>query len=92
MDNKQILIFRLFSIYVFATVLTCSLYSPKRHFFLLEYRKTNFPGLFCQNKNIEKVPIFDKNHGLTPFEKNLPVWTFSTPCFYSLKRRFFFLE
>ena len=33
MDNRQILIFRLFSIYVFATVLTCSLYSPKRHFF-----------------------------------------------------------
>ena len=84
MDNRQILIFRLFSIYVFIV--------QKGIFFLLEYRKTNFPGLFCQNKNIEKVPIFDKNHGLTPFEKNLAVGTFSTPFFYSLKRRFFFLE
>ena len=91
MDKRQILIFRLCSIYVFATVLTCSLYSPKTHFFLLEYRKTNFPGLFCQNKNMEKVQIFDKNHLLTPFQKSTCLDFFDS-LFYSLKRRFFFLE
>ena len=36
---------------------------------------------------MEKRPILDQNHGLTPLEK-LNFSTFSTSCFYSIKRHF----
>ena len=36
-------------------------------FFVLQYRETHFLDLFVLNKKMEKLLIFDKNHGLTPF-------------------------
>ena len=41
---------------------------------------------------MEKLPIFDQNHGLTPLEKNSNFSTFLTCCFYSLERLFLSLE
>ena len=38
-----------------------------------------------------QVSIFDRNHGLTPFEKS-KFSTFSPSSFYTLERRFFVLE
>ena len=38
-------------------------------FFVLEYQKTHFPGLYSLKKKLEKWPIFGQNHGLTPLEK-----------------------
>ena len=54
----------------FFTVLTYCFYSLERRFFLLKYRKTHFPGLYCLKKKMEKRPIFDQNHGLTPLENS----------------------
>ena len=45
-------------------------YRLETRFFVLEYRKTHFSGLYCpQKKKMEKCRIFDQNHGLTPLEK-----------------------
>ena len=42
----------------FSTVWTCCFYSLKRCFFLLEYRKTHFPALYCLKKNNGKIANF----------------------------------
>ena len=66
-------------------------YGLERCFYVLEYCKTHFPGLYCLKKKMEKWPIFDQNYGLTPLEKS-QFFNFWTCCFYSLERRFFVLE
>ena len=48
---------------------TVFFYSLERRFFLLEYHKTHFPCLYCLKNKVEKWPILDQNHGLTPLEK-----------------------
>ena len=53
----------------FSTFSTSSFYSLQKRFFTVEYRKTHFPGLCCPKKKMEKWPILDQNHGLTPLEK-----------------------
>ena len=53
----------------FSTFWTSCFYSLERRFFVLEYRKTYFPVLYCLKKNLEKWPFLDQNHGLTPLEK-----------------------
>ena len=53
----------------FSTFLTSFLYSLERYFFVLEYRKRHFPGLYCQKKQLEKWPFLDQSFGLTPLEK-----------------------
>ena len=54
----------------FSTFSTSCFYSLERPFFVLEYRKRHFPGLYClKKKMLEKWPFFDQNHGFTPFEK-----------------------
>ena len=45
-----------------------------------------------QKKNkVEKLPILDQNHGLTPLDK-CQFFGFGTSVFYSLERRVFLLE
>ena len=45
-------------------------YSLERRFFVLEYHKTHFPGLYClKKKKVQKWPILDQNNGITPLEK-----------------------
>ena len=75
----------------FSTFSTSCFYSLERRFFVLEYRKKYFPGLYCLKKKLEKWPFLDQNHGLTPLEK-CQFFEFSTSFFYSLERRFFVLE
>ena len=53
----------------FWTFLTSCFYSLERRFFVLEYHKRHFPGLYCLKKKVEKMAIFGPNHGLTPLEK-----------------------
>ena len=60
-------------------------------FFVLEYPKTHFPSLYCLKKIMEKWPLFDQSHGLTPLEKS-QCFEFLNSWFYSLERRFFVLE
>ena len=59
---EKISIFRLFELLVFK--------AQKDVFFVLEYRKRHFPGLYClKKKNLEKWSFLNQNHGLTPLEK-----------------------
>ena len=55
-------IFRLFDFLIFI--------AKKGVFFVVEYRKRHFPGLFCRKKEkLQKWPFLSKNHGLTPLQK-----------------------
>ena len=66
------------------------------HFFVLEYRKTLFPGLYCLKTKDGKIANFRpkllQNWTKIPLRKNLNFSTVLTCCFYSLERRFFLLE
>ena len=71
----------------FSTFWTSSFYCLERRFFVLEYHKRHFPGLYCLEKKLEKIAIFEPK----PW-KNVNFSTFSTSCFYSLDKRFSVLE
>ena len=49
-------------------ILTSCFYSLKRRFFVLEYPKTNFPGLNSLKKQDGKIA--KNSHGLTSLEKS----------------------
>ena len=53
---------------IFRLFWTSCFYSLERRFFVLEYRKRHFPGLYYLKK-VGKIDIFDQNHGRTPLEK-----------------------
>ena len=60
-----------------STFSTSCFYTLERRFYHLQYRKTPFSGLkhiflpyFPENRNLEKLPIFDQNHGQTPLKKS----------------------
>ena len=52
----------------FFNFLNVFFYSLERCFFVLEYRKRRFPGLYCLKKQLEKWPFLDQNRGLTPLK------------------------
>ena len=54
-------IFRLFEPFLF--------YSLETHFFVLEYNKRHFPGLYCLKKKVGKMAIFGPKPWVNPFEK-----------------------
>ena len=66
-------------------------YSLERRFFVRQYHKRPFPGLYCLKKKVAKMAIFIPTSWVTPLEKCQfsTVWTL---CFYSLERRFLVLE
>ena len=67
-------------------------YSLERCFFVVEYRKRHFPGLYCLKKICWKNgQFFSKTMG-SPLWKNVNFSSFWTSCFYSLERLFFVLE
>ena len=41
----------------------------KKAFFVPEYHKRHFIGVYCLKKKLVKWPFLDQNHGLTPLEK-----------------------
>ena len=76
----------------FSTFWTYCFYSLERHFFVLEYRKRHFPGLYClKKKRVGKITIFGPKPWVNPFRKMSIFWLW-TFCFYSLERHFFVLE
>ena len=52
-------------------ILTSCFYSLKRRFFVLEYPKTNFPGLNTLKKQDAKIAIFLTKTMVKPLWKNL---------------------
>ena len=63
------------------------IYSLEGRFFVLEYRKTHFSGLYCLRKEFEKWPSLDQNLGLTPFLK-VSIFRPFKLFLYILERRF----
>ena len=45
------------------------LLKPRKKFFVLEYRKRHFPGLYCLKKNLEKMAIFGRKPWVNSFGK-----------------------
>ena len=67
-------------------------YSLERCFFVLEYRKRRFPGLYCLKKKVGKMAVFRPKPWINHFEKLSIFRFFCTSFFVSLERRFFVLE
>ena len=53
----------------FLDFLNLFFYSLKRCFFVLEYRKRRFPGLYCLKKKVGKMAIFRPKPWINPSEK-----------------------
>ena len=49
--------------------LTSCFYSLERRFFIGEYRKRHFPGLYCLKKKVGKMAIFGPKPWVNPFGK-----------------------
>ena len=75
----------------FSTFSTSTFYSLEKRFWVLEYRKTTFPGQDCLKKKHKKLGNFGPKPPTNPFGK-ISIFRLSPSCFYSLERRFFTLE
>ena len=53
----------------FSTFWTTCFYSVQRRFFVLEYRKRHFPGLYCLKNKVPKMAIFRPKPWVNPFGK-----------------------
>ena len=50
--------------------------AQKGFFFVLEYRKRHFPGLYCLKTKVGKIVIFKPKPWVNPFKKMSIFWTF----------------
>ena len=46
------------TIAIFSTFCTSCFYSLRKHFYVLEYHKRHFPGLYCLKNKVGKIAIF----------------------------------
>ena len=53
----------------FFDFLNFSFLQPRKVFFVVEYRKTHFPGLYCLKKKVGKMAIFGLKLWVNPFGK-----------------------
>ena len=67
-------------------------YSLKRSFFVLQYRKRHFPGLYCEKKKVGKMAIFGPKAWVNPFGKMSIFRIFQLLFFLSQERRLLVLE
>ena len=49
------------------TFRTFSFYSLENRFFVLEYRKRHFPGLYCLKRKVGKIAVFKPKPWVNPF-------------------------
>ena len=52
-----------------STFWTCCFYSLEKSFFVLEYRKRHFHGLYCLQKKVAKMAIFGAKQWVIPLGK-----------------------
>ena len=76
----------------FSTFWTFSFYSLERRFFVLEYHKRHFPGLYCLKKKVGKMTIFGPKPCFNPVGKLWISGLLELFFYYGLERRFFNLE
>ena len=84
--KRWVNLFGKMSIYTFWTF---CLYSLESRFFVLEYRRGHFPGLFCLKKKGRKMAIFIPKPWVNPFGKTsiyVDFWNF----FFLKPRKAFF--
>ena len=73
----------------FRTFCFCSL---ERRSFVVEYRKRNFPGLYCLKRKVEKKAIFGPKPWVNPVGKVSIFGLFEVLFFMAKKGLFFVLE
>ena len=73
-----------------STFWTSCFYGLEKRFFVLEYRKRHFPGLYYLKKKSGKMAIFGAKPWVIPLGKMSIFSTFWISCFYGLERRFFY--
>ena len=61
-------------------------------FFVLEYRKRHFPGLYCLKKKVTKMPILGPKPWVNPFGEMSIFRLFELLVFIAWKGVFFVLE
>ena len=76
----------------FMTFWTFCFDSLETSFFVLEYRKRHFPGLYCGKKKVGKMAIFGPKAWVDPFEKMSIFRLFELLFFKNLERRLLVLE
>ena len=76
----------------FVNFWTSCFYNLERLFFVLEYRKRHFFGLYCLKNKVGKMAILGPKPWINPFGKMSIFRVFEPSFFYSLKRCFFVLE
>ena len=59
--SEKMPIFRLFELLVFLSL--------ERRFFVLEYHRVHFPGLYCVKKKVGKMAMFGPKPFVNPFGK-----------------------
>ena len=64
----------------------------KAFFFVLEYHKRHFPGLYCLKGKCGKMANFGRKPWTNPFGKLSILRLFELLFFYSLERRFYVVE
>ena len=78
---------------IFRFFWTSCFYGLKRRFFVLEYRKRHFLGLYClKKKKVGKRAIFRPKPWVNPSGKNVSFSTFRSSFYYCLEKPFFVLE
>ena len=75
----------------FLTFWTFRFYSPERSLFVLDHRKTHFPGLQCLKKKVRKMAVFGPKTWVNPLEK-CQFFDFLNLFFCSIERCFLVLE
>ena len=74
----------------FTTFWTSCLYSLKRRFYVLEFRKRRSAGLYCLKKKVWKIAIFGQKPWVNPFGKMSTFRLFELPVFIASKGGFSF--
>ena len=77
-------IFHFFELYVFR--------AQKGGFFVLDYHKRHFPGLYCLKKKVSKMAIFGPKPCVNPFGKMSIFQFFELYVFIAQKDVFFVLD
>ena len=74
----------------FSPFLSPCFYSLERRFFVLEYRKRHFPGLYCLRRKVGKMAIFGPIPWVNPFGKKSIFGLFELLVFIAQKGVFSF--
>ena len=73
----------------FSSFWTCCFYTIEKRFFVLEYRKGHFPGLYCLKKKVGKMALFLPKPWVNPFGK-MSIFQLCELFVFIVRKGFFF--